>query len=97
MPWVIVTEIAVAGLRRSLRFLSQRNARAAGRAALVIQRQFDLLETLPGTGRKVDQPPDMRELIIPFGDSGYVALYRHEPGRDEIYVLAFRHQREAGY
>lgn len=36
-----------------------------------------------------------RELLIGFGDSGYVALYRHEG--DIITVLALRHQKEAGY
>ncbi|ASD84763.1 plasmid stabilization protein (plasmid) [Burkholderia gladioli pv. gladioli] len=41
--------------------------------------------------------PAWRELAIPFGDSGYVALYRYEPADDAVYVLAFRHQREAGY
>lgn len=39
----------------------------------------------------------MRELIIPFGAAGYVALYRHDPMEDAVYLLAFRHQREAGY
>jgi hypothetical protein len=35
--------------------------------------------------------------MIGFGDSGYVALYRHEPEDDALYVLAFRHQKAAGY
>jgi hypothetical protein len=26
-----------------------------------------------------------------------VALYRHEPAEDAVYVLAFRHQRGAGF
>ncbi len=39
----------------------------------------------------------MRELIIAFGDTGYVALYRHDPSNDAVVVLAFRHQKEAGY
>jgi hypothetical protein len=39
----------------------------------------------------------MRELVIGFGDSGDVALYRYEPDTDAVYVLAFRHQKEAGY
>jgi hypothetical protein len=38
-----------------------------------------------------------RELVIPFGNSGYVALYRYEPGDDAVLILAFRHQKEAGY
>jgi hypothetical protein len=41
--------------------------------------------------------PALRELVIAFGDSGYVALYRHEPASDAVYVLAFRHQTEVGY
>jgi hypothetical protein len=41
--------------------------------------------------------PELRELVIAFGDSGYVALYRHEPVDDKVYVLALRHQKEASY
>lgn len=40
---------------------------------------------------------EFRELLIGFGDSGYVLLYRFEPQEDVVYVLAFRHQKEAGY
>ena len=43
------------------------------------------------------QMAELRELVIPFGDSGYVALYRHEAADNAVYILAFRHQREAGY
>ena len=41
--------------------------------------------------------PELRELVIAFGDSGYVALYHHELADDAVYILAFRHQKEAGY
>jgi hypothetical protein len=33
----------------------------------------------------------------PFGGSGYVALYSHAEDRDAVYILASRHQKEAGY
>jgi plasmid stabilization system protein ParE len=59
--------------------------------------QFKLLETSPVIGRLTEQPPELRELIIPFGGSGYVALYRYEASEETVYILAFRHQREAGY
>nr|WP_269147108.1 hypothetical protein [Sphingomonas melonis] len=36
-------------------------------------------------------------MVIGFGSSGYVALYRHDLADDAVYVLALRHQREAGY
>jgi len=55
------------------------------------------LELTPQIGRPLDDLPWLRELIIPFGDSGYVALYHHDTEVDLMYVLAFRHQKEAGY
>lgn len=51
----------------------------------------------PEIGRPSPEMPELREWVIAFGDSGYVALYRHEPAADAVYVLAFRHQKEAGY
>ena len=38
----------------------------------------------------------LRELIIPFGESGYVALFEIE-NRDTVTVLAARQQREEDY
>lgn len=70
---------------------------AARRAAETIERHFALLGNRPEIGRPLPNDPPLRELVIPFGDSGYVALYRFEPHDDTVYVLAFRHQREAGY
>ncbi len=67
------------------------------RAGQLIERQFALLETNPGIGRPLDDLPELRELVITFGDSGYVALYRHELDINTVYVPAFRHQKEAGY
>lgn len=97
MPRVVVTEGAARGLERCRRFLSEKNPQAAIRAGQAIERQFTLLETEPAIGRPFDDHPELRELIISFGDSGYVALYRHEIKADSVYVLAFRHQKEAGY
>lgn len=97
MPRVIVTAAAGLGLERCRRFLAARNRQAARRAGQAIARQFALLETTPDIGRPFPEMPELRELVIGFGDSGYVALYRHEPADDAVYVLAFRHQKEAGY
>ncbi|MHB1397964.1 MAG: type II toxin-antitoxin system RelE/ParE family toxin [Trichloromonadaceae bacterium] len=97
MPRVIITEGAAQGLERCRRFLAEKNPPAAMRAGQAIERQFALLETEPKVGRPLDDLPELRELIIPFGDSGYVALYHHEVNADSVYLLAFRHQKEAGY
>lgn len=67
------------------------------RAGQAIQLQFSLLETEPWIGRPFGDLPELRELIIPFGDSGYVALYHFDVKADSIHVLALRHQKEAGY
>ena len=97
MPRVIVTEGAAAGLERCRRFLAAKAPEAARRAGKAIERQLLLLETTPDIGRPLPEAPGLRELLIAFGDSGYVALYRHEPADDAVYILAFRHQKEAGY
>ncbi len=97
MPRVIVTAGAVQGLERCRQHLAPKNPQAARRAAQTIERHFTLLETMPEMGRPFADLPELRELIIGFGESGYVALYRHERADDAVYVLAFRHQKEAGY
>jgi plasmid stabilization system protein ParE len=84
-------------LERCRRFLAEKNPAAAKRAALAIGRRFAQLETAPDIGRPFAEQPELRELVIRFGDSGYVALYRHEQADSAVYVLAFRHQKEAGY
>ena len=63
----------------------------------MIQQRVAMLQTNPEIGRPYPDLPEMRELVISFGDSGYVALYGYAPGDDTVYVVAFRHQKEAGY
>lgn len=97
MPHVIVTAGAVEGLERCRQFLATKAPEAARRAGQAIERQLRLLETAPDIGRPFPEIPELRELVIAFGDTGYVALYRHELTTDTVYILAFRHQKEAGY
>ena len=97
MPRIIITEGAVHGLERCRLFLAEKNPLAAARAARAIAQHFELLETEPEIGRPWEELPQLREILIPFGDSGFVALYRYEPNDNALYVLAFRHQKEAGY
>jgi plasmid stabilization system protein ParE len=75
MPRLIVTEGAARGLERCRAFLAEKNPNALKKAAQTIGYHFSLLETEPEIGRPLG---DMPELIIPFGESGYVALYRFE-------------------
>lgn len=55
------------------------------------------LESNPLKYRKVTTtPPFMRELVIPFGKSGYVALFDIDDNRT-VTISAIKHQRERGY
>jgi len=97
VPQVIITEAASEGLERCRQFLQAKAPEAAQRAGQAIAQQLLLLETAPNVGRPYPEMPELRELVITFGDSGYVALYHHERADDAVYVLSFRHQRAAGY
>ena len=54
------------------------------------------LAATPYSFRKAANSPTRRELIIPFGASGYVALYEIA-SPSSVVVLALRHQREEDY
>jgi plasmid stabilization system protein ParE len=94
---IIITEEASQRLERCRLFLMEKNPRASIRASQAIKHSFALLQAEPKIGRPLDDLPELRELIIPFGESGYIALYRHEVKTDSLYILAFRHQKEVSY
>ena len=87
---------ALLDLVRLRDFLDERNPDAAIRAVRAIRQGVGALGGTPQMGRPVqDLPPEMREWVIPFGASAYLARYRFD-GR-EVVVLALRHGREAGF
>lgn len=94
MSRVILTTQAVSGLERCREFLATKNTLASRRAAKVIADSFKQLEDYPEIGRPYDNSPELRELVIEFGASGYVALYRYLPIEQAVYILAFKHQKE---
>lgn len=83
-------------LLRLIDFPIEKDASAAGRAERAIRKAMRLLEFSPFSCRKADGDPFLRELVIPFGHAGYVALFRIEDART-VTVLAIRHQRESDY
>lgn len=54
------------------------------------------LSQFPFIFRKAGDSPLLRELIIPFRSTGYVALYEIE-NQSTVTILAVRHQREDDY
>jgi plasmid stabilization system protein ParE len=68
-------------------------AQASGGGAQ-IQSAVEMLAAHPLVGRRVG---DLRELVISFGPTGFVALYRFLVLGNEVRVLALRHQKDIGY
>ena len=95
MATVVYSKRALDHIERSFAFLRDKNPAAASSAVTAIQSAVDNLAAHPLIGRRVEG--DLRELIISYGQSGYVALYRFVISSDEIRILAIRHQREVGF
>ena len=67
-----------------------------GRAVDAIRNEMRILERNPYTCRIAHDNALERELLIPFGGSGFVALFEII-GEREVVVSALRHQREDDY
>lgn len=81
-------------LQRLFDFLAQHDVQAAERARLAIEKAFGFLQSFPFACRKASvEHPFLREMVIEFGQAGYVALYEIESG-NTVTLLAVRHQRE---
>jgi len=92
---VVYSARALDHIERAFQSLRDRNPDAALNAVTAIQSAVDNLAAHPLVGRRVQG--DLRELIISYGQSGYVAFYRFVVPRDEVRILAIRHQRELGF
>jgi plasmid stabilization system protein ParE len=68
----------------------------ADRALGVITEAVESLKRSPFIYRKADDDPFLRELLVPFGSSGYVALFEIEDAAT-VTILAVRHQLEDDY
>ncbi len=91
------TEEAGEDIERLYLFLVERDIDAAGHALVAIDAAFRWLAFSPFSCRKARPAnPFLRELVIPFGNAGYVALFEIEPG-NVVNIIALRHQREEDY
>ena len=95
MAEVVYSRRAFADLERLADFLAKDVPKAAIAAIDVIRDGIEILERHPLVGRPCEE--GLREILISYGKSGYVALYSHEQQQDVVLVLAIRHQREVGY
>ena len=96
MSRLVWTPSALAGLTGVYLFLQDKDEEAALQALEAINAGALLIEKFPQAGRPAeDLEAEHRELLIPFGGSGYVLLYRIE--NSFVYILSVRHQKQAGY
>lgn len=94
---VRISKAAQDDLERLLDFLAPVDYAAALRARKAIERGYEFLEDMPFACRKADDNNTfLRELLIPFGGAGYVALFEITDGAT-VTILAVRHQREDDY
>lgn len=66
------------------------------RAVKAVKESMAFLESSPFACRKAGSSSFIRELIIPFGSTGYVALFEIVDSNTVI-IGAIRHQREDDY
>jgi len=101
---VRLTRDAQKDLQELFDFLLQRELNRPGggdlsladQALWAIEQGFATLKSSPFTCRKATANPLLRELIIPFGATGYVALFEITNART-VTIAAVRHQRESDY
>jgi plasmid stabilization system protein ParE len=92
---VVSSAYAVENIERAMQILREKNPELSVASAAAIRSAVENLATHPLIGRRVEG--DLRELVISYGATGYIALYRFDIRCDEVRVLALRHQREVGY
>ena len=81
-------------LQRLFEFLAEQDLDAAERAREAIGQAINMLQNFPFSCRKAaPDNPFLRELVISFGNAGYVALFEVE-NANTVTILAVRHQRE---
>ena len=77
-------------------FLVEKDLEAARRARSALAKGVEFLRDFPYACRKaMPDTPFLREMLVPFGHSGYVMLFEIE--EKTITILAIRHQREEDY
>lgn len=96
---VVLAPEAQQDLERLYQFSLDLDAGMADRALTAIENAYALLSHSPFSCRKAADGklgPLVRELVISFGASGYVALFEIVDS-STVLITAMRHQRESDY
>jgi plasmid stabilization system protein ParE len=95
MAQVVYSARSLVHIERAFQFLRDKNPAAAMDAVIAIQSAVENLAAHPLVGRRIEG--EVRELVISYGQTGYIALYRFVVPQNEVRILAIRHQRELGF
>lgn len=95
MAKLIYFDGAFSNFERIFKFVAETDPAMATSVVDTIADALEILKRHPLIGRPVEG--GRNELLISRGKTGYVALYRYNERLDTVFVLALRHQREAGY
>lgn len=95
MAQVAYSAEALGHLERAFGFMLERDPQAAAGSVQAVASAVDALALHPLLGRRIDG--EIRELVVSYGQTGYLVLYRFVVLHDDIRILAIRHQRELGY
>ena len=91
------TEEALGDFDRIYDFLIAYDIDVAEKAIRAIRAGLEILSDFPVSCRKASAENSlMRELLVPFGSSGYVVLFRID-SPETVTIAAVRHQREDDY
>ena len=95
MATVVYSARALDQIERTFESLRAGESQIAEIAGSAIRTAVESLVVHPFIGRRIEG--DMRELIVSYGRTGSVVMYRYRLPGDEVRVLALRPQREVGY
>ena len=100
---IVFSREAEADLERLFDFAFERELNSSSgdleiptKAIEAIRQACQFLAISPFSCRKADNSPFARELIVPFGATGYVVFFEIKAA-GRVHIGAIRHQRESDY
>ena len=91
---ILLSRDAVRDVERVRDFLDRSNPEAAHRALPLIWTAVEKLQEFPALGT-LTKDPDIRQVVIRFGSSGYIVRYAVIPETGDILITRIWHGREA--
>jgi toxin ParE1/3/4 len=90
---ILLSRDAVQDVERVRTFLDRDNPDAARRALELIWTAIERLKDFPSLGTPTEDP-DIRQLVIRFGASGYIVRYIILPDTEDVLITRIWHGRE---